>query len=50
MGIVHFPLLFQWEMWFLVYFVCACVHMQFVVTQEIGGFPWLFPEGDLITN
>uniref|UniRef100_A0A8C3U007 Phospholipase A2 n=1 Tax=Catharus ustulatus TaxID=91951 RepID=A0A8C3U007_CATUS len=26
-----------------VYFECACVHLQFVITQELDGFPWLFP-------
>uniref|UniRef100_A0A8C0EMR5 Phospholipase A2 n=1 Tax=Bubo bubo TaxID=30461 RepID=A0A8C0EMR5_BUBBB len=41
-GLLYF-FLFTWEAWLLVYFVCACVRLQFVVTQELDGFPWLLP-------
>lgn len=46
-GMVHFPLSPHMANMALVR---ACVHLQFVVTQELGGFPWLFPNGDLFTN
>lgn len=44
-----YAFLFTWEKWLLVYFVCACVHLHFVITQELDGFPWLLPTGGLFT-
>lgn len=44
-----YAFLFTWEKRLLVYFVCACVHLHFVVAQELGGFPWLLPTGGLFT-
>ena len=41
--------LFTWETWLLVYFVCACVHLPFVLIQELDDFPWLLPTDGLFT-
>lgn len=40
---------FIWETRLLMYLLCACVHLQFVVTPELDGFPWLLPTDGLFT-